>query len=441
MLREGNCVIYSMHDLKKNFIIPSLKYEKYETLLYDFFVKMELNQNEQNLEQWKLGFSRLFSKQREVYYEWRVISLEDFFELEKNLSFQFRELDSTLEKMDNFFKRPCRETCSINGLVLNRQDATVFLEPILQFYQLHLSNFKNFQVWSNNIKKKELVISSSLTLENKKQLQKNEMSCFAKISSKQAMLNFLNSSSSLYHQLCFWFLKYPISQFKEKPDTHHILPVYLTKKDDFPKHVNIHSSFNLIQVPYIIHMFLHLIRAIEFLYHEDLKPIKLAFAHLKDNLWLKNTFANMLEIFKKAIKNDELLSVRQDNINNLLRVSKKARLSKRPVEMLEFFNHGFTFSNIIYPIPDQKFQPNEAQENVDILKILRLVTENYLNEYPQIEKPKKWNLPKKKLSSYLTNYLFKGKNSKNGPFWGWVLTAASSSFSHVLYKKPLAKKK
>ena len=81
--------------------------------------------------------------------------------------------------------------------------------------------------------------------------------------------------------------------------------VYLSKQPNFPKNVDIDSSFNVISILFIVYVMLHFVRAIKFLYHGDLASIKIVFkefskAQKKNSLKNTNTFLNMLKIFQKA---------------------------------------------------------------------------------------------------------------------------------------------
>ena len=84
---------------------------------------------------------------------------------------------------------------------------------------------------------------------------------FSKIGSQNEMFNFWKNFSFVYHQLCGFFLKNPIFLLHQKWQSHHIVPIYMKGYHDI---FTLNSNLNLIKVSYLIHMFLHCIRAIEF---------------------------------------------------------------------------------------------------------------------------------------------------------------------------------
>lgn len=93
------------------------------------------------------------------------------------------------------------------------------------------------------------------------------------IDSTPEMLNFLKNSSSLYHQLCYWFKTHAFAQKKERNyEIHHIIPKYLKT---FDSDLKLEKRFNMIAIPFEIHFLLHAIRFVEFQYNEDYQSISI----------------------------------------------------------------------------------------------------------------------------------------------------------------------
>ncbi len=65
-------------------------------------------------------------------------------------------------------------------------------------------------------------------------------------------------------------------------------------------------NYNLIKIPYSIHMLLHFIRLVEFQYIQDALPIIIAYSRLLKELTnIKQSFKNMLSIIDKYIVDNE----------------------------------------------------------------------------------------------------------------------------------------
>ena len=95
------------------------------------------------------------------------------------------------------------------------------------------------------------------------------------------MISFFKNTSSLYHYLCGWFLKQNIEfDFKLIVQIHHLIPIYQIINFGFTLQ-NSNVTYNLISVPYFIHMMLHVIRYLEFNTQEDYTVIKNLAGYLK----------------------------------------------------------------------------------------------------------------------------------------------------------------
>ena len=59
---------------------------------------------------------------------------------------------------------------------------------------------------------------------------------------------------------------------------HHIKPVYLKKNHNLFGNIDI--SYNLVNLPYLVHLLIHALRFVELGYSEDIKAIRIIYEKL-----------------------------------------------------------------------------------------------------------------------------------------------------------------
>ena len=297
ILAEGEYTFYHIYD-KRIFEFKSFEYEKFSDLVTTFIEKNKPLKHYNHV-QWQKGLSNLLLNKRYSFNNWKVLKSHEFLKQNSQISIDNENVKKNYEKSFDFLSNQINERS--------------LLEPITFLYQ-KISDKKKLNSWFkfiNLIEEKSFLTNFlNLTENQRNQFKQNEIDFFEKCTCKLDMLNFLNNSLSFYHRLCSWFLTNPISNFNidklDSGESHHIIPKYLQKKYNLKANVDV--NFNLIKIPYLIHLLLHLIRTLEFRYIEDQLPIQMAYSHLHPNSAIKFTFKNMLDFITKYIATDENFS-------------------------------------------------------------------------------------------------------------------------------------
>lgn len=119
--------------------------------------------------------------------------------------------------------------------------------------------------------------------------KKNEIDSFKKITCQSEMVSFLSKSVSIYHRLCHFFYQYPIKDFiidktqNHEFQVHHIICLYLNQNYN-TFFSNIEENYNKVEVPYLIHIQLHLVRLFEFQYNQDAITVLAASEGINDTI-------------------------------------------------------------------------------------------------------------------------------------------------------------
>lgn len=416
-LFRGNCVVYFWYDLKNNCKIIPQKYTSVFEFLIDFLADKNLNVPENKMQNYINGFLKAFSGICGGYLDWMVVSEEEYQWLLDE--FDFNQADN-LEKTS--FK-------PFQNNSINPFDPKSFLDPIQKWYQENFpdsNTLKNFNDFYSKTLKKNLVLQWPFNKNEREDLWQNEITNYFAVSSQKTMLNFLENSDSLYHNLVAFFIKSPIPQIFEKHQIHHIIPLYLSNYEPNLNSFYLEQPYNKIGVPFIFHVFLHFIRALEFIYNEDRKTINIAYSQTNQNSDLKNYFSNMITIFTNAIENDSLLENQATNMKNFEAKRDTYWLDNMNDYQKKFFSYPFKFHNLQYDIPEPSFDLTNCKENKDILDRLLKVTEDYFNSHPDKEKPPKWDHSRKIKMSYLRKYLTLQEYLVKGPLFGWVLSESQA---------------
>lgn len=209
------------------------------------------------------------------------------------------------------------------------------LQPFLTFYKKYDSSLYLLNTFINYLKDYKST-SIDYVGDNIKNMEINDFN--QSINSKESLFYYLKISSSLYHFLCSWFIKFPlepnfIKSNKIHTQKHHIFCKYLMKFGI----KNIEVPFNLIEIPYGLHFLLHAIKATEFCYSGDYGAIQIfnsEFFRCKNTCSSAASFKKLQKFdnqdffyMKKVLNNLKYYFSDPEFQKNLLRYDKKKKFT------------------------------------------------------------------------------------------------------------------
>lgn len=105
------------------------------------------------------------------------------------------------------------------------------------------------------------------------------------------MMHFFQNLPGLYSKLCIYIMKNSYNNITDQDKQwHHLFPqfLYKRKKNALAKKTEIDVSWNIHSVSSVAHLFLHLIRYIEYGDTQDFQAIAKSFQRGKGNFFPKN---------------------------------------------------------------------------------------------------------------------------------------------------------
>ena len=213
---------------------------------------------------------------------------------------------------------------------------------------------------------------------------------------------------------------------------------------------NINVDYNFISVPRFLHVLLHLIRFIEFMYYEDFHfCYNCGFSgYLKQNDLTKTQGFDLSNIQKKLKQKpvvgfnlkseiETLLNYLKQEIPSFANQKENMFLSKKRKKAFKdnlnpsiksSFQKVMVWENLTYGL-EITILPDEVELIRDLIKKLIVRLESFFQENPNISKPKNWktrqsNTHKARLHGYLTGY-----RNETDPFFGWKLKNPNSAMT------------